>query len=68
MKFNKLVVLNLLNNLLLLSFVFGWWGINWLTEPIFKKLSILKFEDLFYYNCLLFRHKYVHCNLLTEIF
>lgn len=38
------------------------------TEPLFKKLSILKFEDLFNYNCLLFMHKYVHCNLSTEIF
>ena len=37
------------------------------TDPIFSSLTILKFEDLFKYNCSTFMHKYSQ-NKLPESF
>ena len=33
------------------------------TDPIFSRLNILKFEDLFSYNCSTFMHKYINNKL-----
>ena len=41
------------------------------TDPIFKSLNILKFNDLYYYNCILLMHKYAyarHTNSILDTF
>ena len=33
------------------------------TDPLFEYLNILKFEDLYKFNCILFMHKYAYARL-----
>ena len=37
------------------------------TDPIFKSLNIMKFNDLYYYNCVLFMHQYAYARLPVSI-